>query len=438
MARERLGSLLLAELVANQRERLSLSLEGAVQRIQDAASLEDEDCGFTRQTIHEIERGRIPHPRNLRWLAAGLHLPIEQVTEAARQQRMKRREFLRGAALGSGALLLPESAPWEQLSRTLETRLGLTAAAGEDHAAGDVVARLRTRHDQYQRADKLLGPHPLLMAMPGHLAFIEEHLRDARGTSRIELLTIGARYAEFAGWLYQDSGDARAAMFWSDRAVEWAQQAGNRVLVAYVLMRKSNQASDQRDAGRIIGLAEAAQREPDPITGRVRALALRQEAHGYALDGDEVTCNRKLDEALEMVALSERNGDPGPGSYCTDVYLELNRATCWLELSKPKRAIDLFERELIRLPAIENRDHGVYLARLAVAYADDGKPEQAAARGREALSIFRATGSQRIGAELGRLRPRLERWDDLPVASRLYRDLGCMTYQPLWVPPEPT
>ncbi len=440
MARERLGSLPLAELVANQRERLSLSLEEAAQRVQGAAGLEDEDCAFTRQTMHEIERGRVPHPRNLRWLAAGLDLPTEQVTEAARQQRMKRREFLRGTALGAGALLLPDSAPWEQLSHRLETRLGLMAAPGveEDHADGDVVARLRARHDQYQRTDKLLGPHLLLMAMPGHLAFIEEHLRDARGTSRIDLLTIGARYAEFAGWLYQDAGEARAAMFWSDRAVEWAQQAGNRVLVAYVLMRKSNQASDERDAGRIIGLAEAALREPDPITGRVRALALRQEAHGYALDGDEVTCNRKLDEALSMVALSERNGDPGPGSYCTDVYLELNRATCWLELSKPKRAIDVFERELIRLPAIENRDHGVYLARLAAAYADDGNSEQTGARGREALSIFRGTGSQRIGAELGRLRPRLERWRDVPVASRLYRDLGRMTYQPLWVPPKPT
>ncbi len=98
----------------------------------------------------------------------------------------------------------------------------------------------------------------------------------------------------------------------------------------------------------------------------------------------------------------------------------------------------MFERELVRLPAIENRDHGVYLARLAAAYADDGNPEQTGARGREALSIFRGTGSQRIGAELGRLRPRLERWRDVPVASRLYRDLGRMTYQPLWVPPKPT
>jgi tetratricopeptide (TPR) repeat protein len=109
-----------------------------------------------------------------------------------------------------------------------------------------------------------------------------------------------------------------------------------------------------------------------------------------------------------------------------------------LELGKPRRAIDLFERELVRLPAIENRDHGVYLARLAAAYADDSDPEQAVGKGREALSIFRATGSQRIGAELGRLRPRLEGWRDMPVASRLYRDLGRATYQPLWAPPKTT
>ena len=338
MARERLGSLPLAELVANQRERLSLSLEEAAQRVQGAATLEDKYCAFTRQTVHEIERGRIPHPRNLRWLAAGLELPIEQATEAARQQRMKRREFLHGTALGAGALLMPDSAPWERLPNTPKMRLGpTTAPTVEDDTDGDVVSRLHARLDQYHRADKLLGPHLLIMTMPGHLAFIEEHLRNARERTRIELLTVGARYAEFAGWLHQDAGDAPAAMFWSDRAVEWAQQAGNRVLVAYMLMRKSNQASDDRDAGRVAGLAQAALREPGPIPGRVRALALRQEAHGYALDGAELACDRKLDDALNMVALSSRNGDPGPGSYCTEVYLELHRATCWQVLGKSKR-----------------------------------------------------------------------------------------------------
>ena len=77
MTRERLGSLPLAELVAKQRERLSLSLEETAQRVQSAASSEDTYCAFTRQTMYEIERGRIPHPRNLRWLAAGLDVTVQ-------------------------------------------------------------------------------------------------------------------------------------------------------------------------------------------------------------------------------------------------------------------------------------------------------------------------------------------------------------------------
>jgi transcriptional regulator with XRE-family HTH domain len=150
MPRERHGSLPLAELVARQRERLSLSLEETAQQVQGAAGLEDKECAFTRQTIHEIEHGRIPHPRNLRWLAIGLDLPIERVTEMARQQRMRRRE-LRGTAPGAGALLLPAT-PWEERPQTARTVV-------EDDAAGDAVARLQARHDQYERADELLDLH---------------------------------------------------------------------------------------------------------------------------------------------------------------------------------------------------------------------------------------------------------------------------------------
>jgi transcriptional regulator with XRE-family HTH domain len=160
MPGERLGSLPLAELVTKQRERLSLSLEETAQQMQGAAGLEDKECAFTRQTIYEIERGRIPHPRNLRWLAAGLDLPIERVTEAARQQRMKRRELLQRTAPDAGVLLL-STAPWEERQLRLETRLGMptSTTAMEDDAAGDAVARLLAHHNQNERADKLLGPH---------------------------------------------------------------------------------------------------------------------------------------------------------------------------------------------------------------------------------------------------------------------------------------
>jgi hypothetical protein len=56
-------SLPLAELVSEQRLRLSLSLGGVARRMHQAAEQEgNRHCGATRQTIHQIEHGRIPTP----------------------------------------------------------------------------------------------------------------------------------------------------------------------------------------------------------------------------------------------------------------------------------------------------------------------------------------------------------------------------------------
>jgi transcriptional regulator with XRE-family HTH domain len=199
MPRERLGSLPLAKLVAKQREQLSLSLEETAQQVQGAAVLEDKECAFTRQTIYEIEHGRIPHPRNLRWLAAGLDLPIEQVTEAARQQRLKRRGLLRSTAPGAGEIILP-AAPWEEWPQPLETRPGkATARTGvEDDAAGDAVARLQARHDQYERADKLLGLHGPVGTVTGAVLTLTRMSAGLRQEAFAELLQVSLDTVQ--GW----------------------------------------------------------------------------------------------------------------------------------------------------------------------------------------------------------------------------------------------
>jgi len=128
MARTRLGSLPLAELAAKQRKQLALSLEEAAQRVQKAAESDGDYCAFTRQTIYEIERGRIPHPRNLRWLAAGLDLAVEQVTQAAQQQRLLRhQQFLHTP--GAGALLVPNSAGWQRLPQGAVGLVGTVTGA---------------------------------------------------------------------------------------------------------------------------------------------------------------------------------------------------------------------------------------------------------------------------------------------------------------------
>lgn len=374
---ERPGSLPLAELVAQQRTRLSLSLAAVARGMRQAAREEGSHCGASRQTVHQVEQGRIPHPDALRWLAVAVELPVERVAEAAREQRVNRRQLLGGmAAVGAGMLLPTSSAPLAQ--------------------AGEFTGYLRRVFPELSTADWLLGCQAVLPVMPRHLAVVEQLLSDASGRARVELLEAGARYGEFTSWLYQDAGNPRAAGFWADRAVEWATEAGDETMVAYTLARKAHQAAEAGDAARAVGLAHAAQRPTVP--GRVNAVAMLQEGHGHALAGDERAALDQLDQAL---GLAERAaGDDGPGRYLTPGYVEIQRAACWLVLGRPERTVPVLERELATLPTVHRRDRGVYTARLAAAYAASGQREQAAATARQAREVARATGSRRILREL--------------------------------------
>jgi transcriptional regulator with XRE-family HTH domain len=142
----------LAELVRAQRARLSLSLAAVARRMRDAANLEADHCGASRQTIHEIEQGRIPHPDALRWLAVALELPVEQVAAAAREQRMNRRQLLQSAAVAAGTVLLPSPRPVAE--------------------PGDVIGYLRRVFPEFSTADWMLGSQLVLPAIPRHLDLI--------------------------------------------------------------------------------------------------------------------------------------------------------------------------------------------------------------------------------------------------------------------------
>jgi hypothetical protein len=272
-------------------------------------------------------------------------------------------------------------------------------------------------------ADWLLGPQQVLGTVGGHLDLVQQLLASTTGAKRRRLLQIGARYAEFASWLNQDSGNPRAATHWADRAMEWAQEAGNPLLVSYVLVRKADQAAATRDGSRTIGLAHSALQQRRRLTSRGRAVALQQMAVGHALVGNEVACQRALDSAAQLTERSQQEQDEGPGRYCTPAYVEIQRAATWIELGRPERAITLFEDSLARLPSVHRRDRGVYLARLASAYALSGSPDVAVPKGWEAVSVAQATGSRRITTELGQLRARLAPWESTPQVGQLLKEL---------------
>jgi len=70
----------LARLISEAHRRLGLSLNGVARGMRRAAQQENMYCGTTRQAVLGYERGRIPYPDALRWLAAAAGLPGSNFT----------------------------------------------------------------------------------------------------------------------------------------------------------------------------------------------------------------------------------------------------------------------------------------------------------------------------------------------------------------------
>jgi tetratricopeptide (TPR) repeat protein len=199
--------------------------------------------------------------------------------------------------------------------------------------------------------------------------------------------------------LHQDAGELRAAMQWSNTALDLAQEASDAHLVSYIRMRKSNVASDARKPDLAIAFARAALQNPGSLTPRLRAVALRQEAHGYALAGNYNACARALDHAFQH-AVDAPDDEADIARYCTPGYIEMEAAHCWIELGKPAKAIATLQQGLADWQPHFRRDLGLCLARLAVAHAGTGQPDEALAVAQHALVIAADTRSQRTAGQL--------------------------------------
>jgi Helix-turn-helix domain len=278
--------------------------------------------------------------------------------------------------------------------------------------------RLLTEH---YTADQILGPHQLLGPVMAQLDMLDGLRQHARPPVAKPLLRVLGQYAEFVGWLQQDAGDLPAAMYWSDRATQWAQSAGDYQMAAYLLVRKSNIAYLADDANTVIELAAAAQDAPRDIDPKITALAAQQEARGWAMINNSDRCRRKLDTAAQLLSTHPDGGEP-----TTTVYiqyydlgvLEDQSATCYRSIGRAEDAIAIFERRIAgSLDANLHRDRGYQMAKLAntVLATKQPEPERAAQLGLTCLDLARQTGSARIGKELGTLDATLTaRYTDQP------------------------
>ncbi|MFF2612080.1 hypothetical protein [Kitasatospora sp. NPDC058046] len=366
-------------------------------------------CDMTPSRVGEVLSGkrRIEKIDLIERIADGLHIPGR----------------LLGLASRSWELEAPVQHPRRRPPEPADSGQGLSAPIDPEF----FVSHLRGVMPGHYKAANLLGSRHALDAVTRHLQLLDRLQQAIGGRDREELLTIGTRTAEFLGWLNQDLGDFDRALFWSDRAMEWAQEAGDDVMAAYVLFRKSNQATAQRNAQKAVSLARAAQRSVG-ATHRIRALAAQQEAQGHALMGNPRFAQAKFDEAHEIAAAPDDShaDDALDLAYCTPTYIEMQRANCLIELGDPHTAVGMLEAELQVLPPVYRNDQGVYLSRLARAYAVSGEPEQAATAADRALSIAVDTESARAMSELTAAGKALQRWSAVPEVATFTRRLALM------------
>ncbi|MDN3056738.1 helix-turn-helix domain-containing protein [Streptomyces hygroscopicus] len=372
-------------------------------------------CGYSQSTISRLERGR-QSARDVEVLALvadRLGMDPSEVGlagDALHNADVNRRDFLGTTAAAAGLGIFPAPA----------------SAAIRRPVNPAVVGHLQQLRTTLVQSDGLYGPHAAISAVHDHLTVIEQQLLPvAHGPLRREILQTGAEWAEFAGWLYEDLGRPEQALWWSDRAMEWAQEADDPVRQAFILMRKAQQSVGLRQQQRAVGLASAALRVRGDVPARIRASAHLQAAHGHALVGGELPTLRALDAAQALVEGQAAVNDQ-LGGYCNHAYVHAQRATCYLRLGKPTDAVTTYQQALDHWPAIYQRERGLHLARLAIAHAADRAPDAACATAMEALEISRETESRRTTAELRRVITGLAPWRRTAMVQELTEAVAAM------------
>jgi len=258
--------------------------------------------------------------------------------------------------------------------------------------------------------DVLFGPKSVIPIVEQQIHIIGQ-LRRLNGTDTTALLRMQTNYAEFAGWLYQDSLDFVAGEYWTDRAFQWAVAAGDDVMSSYILNRKAHLSGDAGDGGETVALAGAAIRTA-PGDTPIEALANMRAAHGHALLGDRMAVEAAYDMALEAVQNPDVDPDLPWSGWFDQSYVNVHKARSLSTLGEYGRAAEQFTHVLDTLPPHYARDKAVYLTRAGIAHAGNRDVEHAATLGLNAIIAGHDSGSGRLAHELQLLDQSLAPWQN--------------------------
>jgi len=294
----------------------------------------------------------------------------------------------------------------------------ITAALEDAHRYldGPVVEAFARQLAVLKADDGQLGTGATLPLALGLVGAVSERAADVQPVVRQQLLRVGADAAEFAAFLYRDARDSVRSRYCYDRAIEWAQEAGDLALQGYILLKKAQLAWDLREPLPMLTLSQAATTGPWQLPTRVRAEAIQQVARAEAMLGASVgAVQDQLQRAGQLLQEADAAPDEqGLGSHYQLPLLRMQTGVCYAEAGEPGRALDVYD-EVLAEDAFSPRDFGFFLSWRASAQALSGQPDAAAMTGLMSATRAVDSGSQRTNRELKRVLAVLGPWNHRPA-----------------------
>jgi transcriptional regulator with XRE-family HTH domain len=285
----------------------------------------------------------------------------------------------------------------------------------------EVITALRSQFDQHRALGALASPALVLGPLVAQVNTIRTLAADSPEPARSRLLRLGSRAMEYAGWMSQEAGKDTAALWWTERAVEFAELGGDPHLASYALFRRAELALYREDGMAMVELAVRAQADPQ-VGARILGLAARAEAQGHALAGDASGHLRALDRASELLSRPSTADGPELGSTVTD-QIALVHGWSLVDLGRPGAAAELLDQQVPAITPSARRARARFGARRVLAHATHGEVDHACTLARGVLADATHVDSATVRADLKRLVRTLTRWQNHPAVQELLPDL---------------
>jgi transcriptional regulator with XRE-family HTH domain len=306
------------------------------------------------------------------------------------------------------------------------TTSGGSAATGQEPTYDAFVAMF----ELHRQLGRMMSPAAVLPGVIAQTHTLRELAAAAEPPAQDRLLWLAARCAEFTGWMAQEAGHDRAAMWWTRTAVDMAEAAGDQELAAHGLVRTALVALLREDTVQTVELAGRAQADTG-VSPRVRGLAALREAQGHALAGDDGRCHRALDRAavlLDRARSDEPDGGLALGPASVADIGSVVAGWCLYDLGRPEQAAQILDYRVPRIPP--GRAKARFGARRVLAHAAAGELDHACHLAGLVLDEAEMVDSATIRVDLRQLSRTLTRWRNHGPVQELQPRLAAALHVP--------